>query len=154
MKPMLCHRRIRFTAAVMLFVWLLTLSVGIANACLLHADHARPGHIGGSGVRDWHEAGTGLDAQVVAQVLEAAAGGGEGTRLRESIACRTLCVAGQTALPKQKALAWADLHADPVLVATWGPASVLANPMPEAVGVALLPRPEPPVYIRFLRLTL
>ena len=39
------RRRTRFAAAVVLFIWLLVLSTGIANACRVAENHARHGHL-------------------------------------------------------------------------------------------------------------
>ena len=69
-------------------------------------------------------------------------------------ACRALCVAGQTAVPKQKAPARADQHTDAVPVMVRGPVDVLADPRPGPMRLADASRPELPVFIRFLRLTL
>src|SRR5659263_668431 len=41
MKSFFGFRRTRYTAAVMLFVWLVSLGIGVANACLVQQDHGR-----------------------------------------------------------------------------------------------------------------
>jgi len=149
MKSTLGQHRTRQTAAVMLFVWLLTLGVGIANACLLHEDHAQAGYERNpTGVM----AHAGMDA--VQSAPATSAGAGDEAALMDPIACRTQCMAAQMAVPAQMAVACGDRHDDPVLVATCGPARVLADPVAIVSGITPAPSPESPVYIRFLRLTL
>ena len=158
MKPMPSRRSTRFTAVVMLFVWLLTMGAGIANACQLHQDHVMGGRIGVGSAGDKRPAGVGADAPLAAQSAHAALAtirvAGDGDQWAHTITCRALCVAGQTAPPKQKAAGCADQHADVVLVATCGPVNALADPTPGRMRFADAPRPEPPVFIRFLRLNL
>ena len=115
-------RRIRFTAAVTLLVWLYALNAGTVNACLLAEDYGHHGHL------DHH------DAQPAKQ------------------ACQDFCTAGQTGVVKQATdepansdfvlvfapLAWA---------APWAAVRVdrlLAHNDPPWI--------DPPVFIRFLRL--
>jgi hypothetical protein len=43
MKPFLNVRRTRYAAIAMLFVWLMTLGIGVANACLISAEHEHHG---------------------------------------------------------------------------------------------------------------
>ena len=144
MKPLFSLRRSRRIAAGLLFVWLLALATGIANACLLQVDHARHGHL----------------AQAEAQTGPAAAHASAGQdAIHEhatspaSQACLNFCAAEQTGLTKTGG----EVSAPPAL----GPAAV------HAVGAALCaldgPRPRPaladpaqapPVAIRFLRLTI
>ena len=153
MNPMPNRPRTRFTAAVMLFVWLLTLGAGIANACLLHEDHAQAGQAGIAAVPGARESGAGNHPLGSAQAV-AAADTADGDQLEHSATCRALCVAGQTAVPKQKAAACANQQTDAVPVSTCGPVNVLAAAMPRLWRVADASRPELPVFIRFLRLTL
>ncbi len=153
MNRMSSRPRTRFTAAVMLFVWLLTLGAGIANACLLHEDDAQAGQAGIAAVPGARESGAGNHPLGSAQAV-AAADTADGDQLVHSATCRALCVAGQTAVPKQKAAACADQQTDAIPVSTCGPVNVLAAPMPRLWRVAYAWRPELPVFIRFLRLTL
>ncbi len=155
MNPMPSRHRTRFTAAVMLFMWLLTLGAGIANACLLHEDHAQAGHAGVAAVSGAREAGARVDLLGAERALAAAVmDTADRDQMVQTVACRALCVAGQTAVPKQKAAGCADPQTDAVLVVNCGPVSVPADPMPRLWRIADAPRPEPPVFIRFLRLTL
>ena len=155
MNSMPSHARTRFTAAVMLFVWLLTLGAGIANACLLHEDHAQAGQAGIAAVPGARESGARDDRHGSGQALAAAVvDTPDGDLWVHTITCRALCVAGQTAVPRQKAAACAEQHADAVPVAACGPVGVLADPIPRRMHFADAPRPEPPVFIRFLRLNL
>ncbi len=153
MNRMSSRPRTRFTAAVMLFVWLLTLGAGIANACLLHEDDAQAGQAGIAAVPGARESGAGNHPLGSAQAV-AAADTADGDQLVHSATCRALCVAGQTAVPKQKAPARADQHTDAVPVMVRGPVDVLADPRPGPMRLADASRPELPVFIRFLRLTL
>ena len=155
MNSMSSRARTRFTAAVMLLVWLFTVGAGIANACLLHEDHAQAGQTGTAAASGARESGArpgllGAEHAPAAVVMDAADGG----QMVQTVACRALCVAGQTAVPKQKAAACADQQTDAIPVSTCGPVNVLAAPMPRLWRVAYAWRPELPVFIRFLRLTL
>ena len=155
MKPMLSHRRTRFTAMVMLLVWLLTLGAGIANACLLHDDHATTGDARSPVAQESQAATSGIDSRVAPHgVAAAAVEQREGDELLESFSCQTQCLTVQTTVPKQQPLACADPGTDPVLVTSTGPVRQLAHPVPVLAGIAFAPRPETPVFIRFLRLTL
>lgn len=139
----------------MLFIWLLTLGAGIANACLLHEDHAEGSHVGVWTAYHTQGGDGGAGATVAVQaVVTVFVDADHGQQSLQSIACRTLCAAEQMAVPKQKIGLCADFHADAVLVVTCGPVSVPADPMPRLWRIADAPRPEPPVFIRFLRLTL
>ena len=137
----------------MLFVWLLTVGAGIANACLLHEDHAPAGQAGIAAVTGARESGARDDRHEPAQVV-AAAVAAVGDQLVHNATCRALCVAGQTAVPKQKAAAGADQHTDAMPVMVCGPVDVLADPGPRLVRLADAAPPELPVFIRFLRLNL
>ncbi len=140
---------------VMLSVWLLTMGAGIANACLLHEIHATAGHARSPVAQHSPAVTTGIDARVAAHGVSAAAvEPGEGDQLLESISCQTQCMTVQTAVPKQQPLVCADLGADPVLATTNGPVRPLTPPVSDFAGIAFAPRPEPPVFIRFLRLAL
>ena len=145
-------RRTRFTAVVMLFVWLLTLATGVVNACQLHGDHAA----GGGGLaQGMLAAAAGIDARVAVRAVAAPAmQQDDHDQIAGAFACRALCATVQSAVPKQPPLVFADQASDPVLVTGSGPLRVLPSPVAAAPGHARVPRPEPPVFIRFLRLTL
>ena len=153
MKPLLNLRRTRFTSLVMLFVWLLTLAAGVVNACQLHEDHTT----GAGGLAH----GTQAAARSMAEHTAVSAGTAPATQqddaedqMAESIACQALCATMQSAVPKQQPLAVVEPATEPVLVVDCGPVRVWPSPVSEAPITARLPRPEPPVFIRFLRLTL
>ena len=155
-KPKAMHalpipRRTRFTAVVMLFVWLLTLAAGVVNACQLHEDHAA----GGGGLAHGTQAAAAaIDARIAVAAVAAPATQQDDDQVADAIACRALCATVQSAVPKQQPLVFADQASDPVLVMVNGPSRVLPGPVAVAPGTVHVPRPEPPVYIRFLRLTL
>ena len=153
MKPLRNPRQTRLTVVVILFVWLLTLAAGVVNACQLHEDHTT----GAGGLAH----GTQAAARSMAEHTAVSAGTAPATQqddaedqMAESIACQALCATMQSAVPKQKPLAFADPASEPVLVTGSGPVRVWPSPVSEAPITAHLPRPEPPVFIRFLRLTL
>ena len=145
-------RRTRFTAVVMLLVWLLTLATGVVNACQLHEDH----EAGGGGLAHGTlAAAAGIDARIaVPAVATPATQQADHDQIADTIACRALCATVQSAVPKQQPLVFADQASDLVLVTGSGPSRVLPGPVAVAPGTARVPRPEPPVFIRFLRLTL
>jgi hypothetical protein len=143
MKSFFSQRRKRFTAAVTLFVWLLALGTGMANACLVQEDHARHGHLS-------HEEASGM--LMTASGMDALADD-HGT-LPEKAACQNFCGAEQATVIKQQVDSPAHLDAALVVAAIWwqGSSSTVG-----ASQVPLLVDPvwsEPPVFIRFLRLTI
>ena len=158
MKPLPNRPGTRFAAVLMLMVWLFTLGAGIANACQLHQDHVLGGRNGVGTAHDKRPAGFGADAPLAepsaSVALVAIRVAGDGDQMVHSATCRALCVAGQTAVPKQTAAAGANQQTDAVPVSTCGPVNVLAAAMPRLWRVADASRPELPVFIRFLRLTL
>ena len=118
------RRAIRFTAAVTLFIWLLAVGVGAVNACVVAENHARHGHL------DHH------DAQPAKQ------------------ACQDFCAAGQTGVVKQAT--GEPAHPDFMLVfapLAWAvPWSALR--VDHLLTANDSPWLDPPVFIRFLRLTI
>ena len=129
MKSFFSHRRTRFTAAVMLFVWLLALGTGIANACQVQEDHARHGHLSHQEAGDHHTSPA-------------------------KLACQDFCAAEQTGVVKQQTDAPVHLDVANALVSLWWVASLSADrPFPMA-AVDDPPLAERPVFIRFLRLTI
>nr|WP_315493531.1 hypothetical protein [uncultured Rhodoferax sp.] len=135
MKTAFSYRHIRYTAIVMLFVWLMTLGVGIANACLVSDAHGQTGstqHVQGIPHTEANERSPDPDKAV----------------------CLTVCAAEQTAVIKIKHFDNAtDSQLAPI---AWAPALTIVvidlndRAAPSAVAIWR----EPPVSIRFLRLTI
>lgn len=135
MKSFFSHRNTRYTAIVMLMVWLMTLGVGIANACLVSEAH---GHLGS------------VEHAQAAHHSEA----DEHTPEPDKALCLTVCAAEQTAAIKVKQLdSQAELLWAPI---AWAAALTIAvddlNDRSEPLAIANWC--EPPVSIRFLRLTI
>lgn len=141
MKSLFGSQPTRYIAAVMLFVWLMSLGIGVANACLVQQDHGRhehlsQGHAGfasGAGTAD-HDAA-------------------DHDKSPEDLACLSFCTAEQNALIQH--------HADGVMAQDTVPVPgftgllvpVLDEPCPPAVFGSTT-WSEPPVTIRFSRLTI
>lgn len=144
MKSFFSHRTTRFTATVMLFVWLAALGTGIANACLAQDDHPRHGHLSPQGAVATAMLATTLDAMAIDPGKSSA-----------KMACLNFCATGQTGVVKQQDDAPA--HPDDALALAslwWWMAPVPAD---RASRQPVLGDPawsEPPVFIRFLRLTI
>lgn len=135
MKSAFSHRHTRYTAIVMLFVWLMTLGVGMANACLLSDTHGQTG-----------------STQHV-QVTSHPAADEHALDPDEAI-CLTVCAAEQTATVKTKHF---DNAADSQLAPiAWAQALTIAaiDPNDRFAPFAVATWCEPPVSIRFLRLTI
>ena len=155
MKPLPSLCRTRFSAAVMLLVWLLTLGAGIANACLLHADHAMAGHGHNSMAYGTRAAVAGAQVRVVAQGMAVQLSQRDvGDQQLQTIPCRIRWATLETAVHKQPPRAAAASAGDPVLVTRSGPFRALPSRVPALSSAAPVPRPGPPVFIRFLRLAL
>jgi hypothetical protein len=135
MKIAFSHCHTRYTAIVVLFVWLMTLGVGIANACLVSDAHGHPGstqHVQASSRIEADEHAPDPDKAI----------------------CLTVCAVEQTAAIKVKHLDnAADSQCAPI---AWASALTIAvidlNDRPAPLAVATWR--EPPVFIRFLRLTI
>lgn len=135
MKTLFSRRNTRYTAIVMLFVWLITLGAGIANACLLSDGHGHPGSV--------------QQLQATAHV-EA----DEHAPDPDEAICLTVCAAEQTAAIKVKPF---NNTADSQLaLVAWAPALTVALVDPDDRSAPLKTETwrKPPVSIRFLRLTL
>ncbi len=153
MTPLLRHQGMRITSIVVLFVWLLTLGAGIANACLVDGEHAQGGHIryGGAALAPAAHAVSGAQYAVHAS---AALGAADQELSSHATTCASLRVAAQTGVAAPKAWKVADLQADAVLAPMPWETTQLAD---HAGGPT---KPEDPVwlplpaFIRFLRLTL
>ena len=79
------------TAVMMLFVWLLTVGMGMANACLANEDHARHGHL--------HHHDVALADQLTAESqLEDAAQ----LQSPATTNCQKLCAGAQSSMLKQQ----------------------------------------------------
>lgn len=155
MKSFFNQRRTRYTVAVMLFVWLLALGTGIANACLVQEDHARHGHLSHQDAGVTSMTATALDAMAGDHApVEAHPDADDHDTSAGKMACQNFCAAEQTGVVKQQNDAPAHLDDTLVLVSMWWVAPLSADrafPMPALDD----PRwTEPPVFIRFLRLTI
>jgi len=150
-------RRLRFTAAQMLFVWMFTLGAAFADACLLHGDHAPSGGVVAAMAQPTEHHGDGATHQHTAVRQQQAAvtdGCGAGS-MPDAIACLGTHAGGQVPVAKPKSVHSLDPHADPLPVPTYRLSSLaVGEPPPMFDGSAFAPGPEPPVFIRFLRLTL
>ena len=129
----------------MLFVWLFAIAAGWANACLVQARPASHGHEGAPG-------SSGRLALLVSAAGDATVHPGDHGAAAD--ACLSFCDSEQGAIPKLKLPVLEDPdveHAAPAWMAlAW---SVERRPA-RAGRPAAQPPPDPPVAIRFLRLTL
>lgn len=135
MKTVFSHRQTRYTAIVMLFVWLMTLGVGIANACLVSDTHDHPGSP--QQVESTHHTEADEHAPDPDEAM-----------------CLTVCASQQTAAIKAK---HGDNAADSQLApVAWAPALIIAvvDLNDRSVPLAVATWREPAVFIRFLRLTI
>ena len=153
MTPLLRHQGMRITAIVVLFVWLLTLGAGIANACLLHKEHAQVGHIsyGRPALAPSVHVDSGARYAVQAS---AAVGAADEELFFRTTACKSFRVAVPMGVAESKACKVADLQADAVLVSALWETTQLAD-----CGCGLTTLEDPvwlplPAFIRFVRLTL
>lgn len=152
MKSLFSHRSTRRTAAVMLFVWLLALATGMANACLLQQAPARHGHTmaGLAATRTGAmEAAGGLPASAQARADDHEAAS------HATAACQNFCAAESSGLLNPQGAKTTLLADAPVLLARG-----VGLLVPTAEHAARRPNPSappgsaPPVAIRFLRLTI
>ena len=133
MKTVFSHHHTRYTAIVMLFVWLVTLGIGIANACLVSDTHGHPGS------RQHVHASSHMEADEHAPDPDKAI-------------CLAVCAAEQTAAIKLKHLDnAADSQCAPI---AWASALTIAviDLSGRSAPLAVATWREPPVFIRFLRL--
>ena len=140
---------------MMLFVWLLALGAGIANACLVQEDHARHGH------RSHRDSGftsvivTELDALTIDHASEEAhLGAGDHEISLVKLACQNFCTAERTGVVKQQTYEPANLDVALVLTSMWWVASPSADRASQLPALGDPAWSEPPVSIRFLRLTI
>ena len=152
MKSFFSARRTRFTAALTLFVWLMSLGIGVANACLVQQDHGPREYF------NFGRSGTDLTAPPERQLAQdnfakSSVHFGKKTSSPEKTACLDFCVAQQSTLVTDHLNGLPQLHLAPVLYSTG-----LLVPMTDQTSpLEALEDPtwsEPPVSIRYLRLTI
>jgi hypothetical protein len=126
----------------MLLVWLMSLGIGVANACLVKTDQGWHKHLSHS-----H---TGIAPDNFAKVHVDA---GENDKSPQTMACLNFCAAEQNTLVNDHADGLASLDIGPVLFLTWllVPATDQTY-QPQAFGGPTWS--EQPIYIRYLRLTI
>ena len=135
MHSLLSPRHTRYTVIVMLFVWLMTVGIGIANACTLVTaieHHGSVPHVVEAHQENSHK-----------EILHG-----------DKTVCLKVCAAEQTAAVKTKAL---DATPDaPMAPVNWLSALSIAviDPNDRPVPTAMPRRHAVPVSIRFLRLTI
>ncbi len=137
------RRRTRLTAVAMLFVWLLVVGMGIANACLANEDHARHGHL-------QHLDATVADQSTAAAQLDPHA---QPTSSAKAT-CQKFCTAAQSSVFKQQSHEPGPMDAGLVPAISWWP----AEPSPYRHSLRAMQRDSarshPPIAIRFMRLTI
>jgi hypothetical protein len=155
MKPFFSHRTTRLTAAAMLIVWLLALGTGVANACLAQEDDAKHGHL------NHHDADfTTMPAAMPDAMADDPAATGAHLEAADhdtasaKQACQNFCAAEQTGAIKQQDKAPA--HPDAVLMSAsmWWVAPLSAGRISQMPVIAAPVWTGPPLFIRFLRLTI
>lgn len=145
-------RRTRYCATVMLFVWLMSLGIGVANACLLQSDSGADDYFSRahsttvSAVRAGH-------ALAPVHMTASFVHFDESAKSPEKITCLNFCVAEQRTLLKDHAdgLAHLDMLPVPLLTGLQVPATD-QTPPPQAFAKPTCS--EPPVSIRYLRLNI
>ena len=151
MKSFFGARRTRHTAVVVLLVWLMSLGLGIANACLVQPHHGQ------------HETVSGSHSSVMpASAMERATSGkldttdshvDENDPSPDKLACSNFCGAAQSTLLKGPMDGYAVQDIAPAPTPTW----LLVPAVDQATPLATWERPswsEPPVSIRYVRLTI
>ena len=146
-----CASRTRFIAKGMLFVWLFSLAVGVANACVVQQGRSD------APTQDHRAALLALasaDHAVAAVPMPGMAGARDPHAPNASQqACKSFCDIEQSAVVKTRTLVLLD--APPLIVSThsWQALDVARVDVHWRLAVAA-PPPGPPVAIRFLRLLL
>src|ERR1035437_9392286 len=145
-------RRTRYTAAVMLFVWLMSLGIGVANACLIQQDH---------GSREYGSHGhAGIDLGAIPEghrahqpVAASSVHSDENRSAPEKVACLDFCADEQSTLVSGHVDGPVHPELAPIMFLTGllvpvsdqtAPPQAFANPTWS----------EPHVSIRYLRLTI
>lgn len=135
MKSLFNPRHTRCTAIVMLFVWLMTLGIGVANACLVR------------GAQDHNESIVHIQADQHDDTDKQ-------SQPTDKAVCLSFCAAEQTAFVKIKQLdAQSDVQAIPALGMS-GLTVVFIDLNDRPAPVAAPTRYALPVSIRFSRLTI
>jgi hypothetical protein len=152
MKSFFNVQRTRYTAAVMLFVWLMSAGIGVANACLVQQDHGPREH--------FSQGRSGADLPTLAELQAApdhfatnSAHSDENTPSPEKLICQHFCVAEQSTLVTDHLDGLAHLDLVPVLFLT----GLLVPPTDQTSKPEAFASPtwsERPVSIRYLRLTI
>ena len=152
MKSFFSVRRTRYTAAVMLFVWLMSLGIGVANACLLQSDHGANKYFSRSNSATIPAALAGQDMAPV-HIATSSVHSDENISSPEKITCLKFCVAEQSTLVTDHVdgLAHLDLVPVSLLTGLLVPTTDQTSP-PEAFANPTWS--EPPVSIRYLRLNI
>jgi uncharacterized membrane protein len=135
MKSFFNVRHTRYTAIVMVFVWLMTLGIGIANACLV--SDAKGHHSTAAQVQSLHHEDA--NQQPISS---------------DKAVCLTVCDAQQSAVYKTKQV---DIHLDmqTAPAAYCSALTVAVLDLNDRTVPSVVPDwREPPVSIRFLRLTI
>jgi hypothetical protein len=130
----------------MLFVWLLALGTGFANACLVQEDHARHGHLVHLGHQD-----AGVTSMPVSG-LDLMDDDHESSP--EKKACQNFCAAEQTGVVKPPTDTPAHLDVALVRVSLPPVAPLQADRASQRPDPGDPDGSQPPLFIRFLRLTL
>ncbi len=145
-------RRTRYTAAVMLFVWLMSLGISVANACLVQQDH--PGRELLSHSRSGMTSVAATERDVALHnFAKAHVQADENVMSPEKLTCLNFCVAEQDTLVKHQVDSDLGHAIVPVLFLTWPLLPALDQiSQPEAFGS--LTSTGPPIFIRYLRLTI
>jgi hypothetical protein len=152
MKSFFSVQRIRHTAAMMLFIWVMSLGIGVANACLLQQDH---------GPREYFNQGPSRTDLTALAERQAARDhfatdpvhSDEHTSSPEKISCLHFCVAEQSTLITDHLDGLAHLDLVPILFLTGLPMPTKDQPSP-AQAFTSPSWSEPPVFIAYLRLTI
>lgn len=148
---MICTSRTKFIAKVMLLVWLFSVAVGVANACVLQQGRSdapmqdRRGELQSPQSAD----------QAVVPAPMAGMSGAHDPRAPDASrqACKSFCDSEQSVVAKTKPLVLLDA---PLMVASthaWQAIDVSSIDTTWCITAAA-PPPGLPVAIRFLRLTL
>ncbi len=152
MKSFFNVQRTRYTAAVMLFVWMMSLGIAVANACLVQQDH---------GPREYFsQAPSGTDLAALADFQAARdhfatnpVHSDEHTSSPEKITCLHFCVAEQSTRITDHLDGLTHVDLVPILFLTSLPALTIDQLSP-AQAFTSPGWSEPPVSIRYLRLTI
>jgi hypothetical protein len=152
MKSFFCIQRTRYTAAVMLFVWLMSIGISVANACFIQEDHEPR--------ENFSQGPSGTDLTAHAE-REAARDpfatnvvhSDENISSPEKIACLHFCVAEQSTLITDHLDGLSHPNLLPILFLT-GLAVPTTDQQSPGQAFTSPNWSKPPVSIRYLRLTI